>query len=150
MSVIVVVSVVAQLCPTLCDPIDCSPPGSSVHGILQARILEWVAISFSRGFYSLRDTTCISSTEVLKVYNLYWFKKKILLMVMSNSDLIQKKWPCLTMEKIWFYKWILWKTQIWCSMYLLISLSAAFWLLVTSLHFRKWEISFKTLVWYFL
>ena len=40
---------VAQSCPTLCDPMDCSPPGSSVHGILQARILEWVAISFSRG-----------------------------------------------------------------------------------------------------
>ena len=38
---------VAQSCPTLCDPMDCSPPGSSVHGILQARILEWVAISFS-------------------------------------------------------------------------------------------------------
>ena len=35
---------VAQLYPTLCDPVDCSPPGSSVHGILQARILEWVAI----------------------------------------------------------------------------------------------------------
>ena len=35
----------AQLCPTLCDPMDCSPPGSSVHGILQARTLEWVAIS---------------------------------------------------------------------------------------------------------
>ena len=39
----------AQLCPIHCDPIDCSPPGSSVHGIFQARILEWVAISFSRG-----------------------------------------------------------------------------------------------------
>ena len=37
-----------QSCPTLWDPIDCSPPGSSAHGILQARILEWVAISFSR------------------------------------------------------------------------------------------------------
>ena len=36
-----------QLCPTLCDPIDCSPPGSSIAGILQARTLEWVAISFS-------------------------------------------------------------------------------------------------------
>ena len=33
-----------QLCPTLCDPVDCSPPGSSVHGILQARILEWIAM----------------------------------------------------------------------------------------------------------
>ena len=42
-------SEVAQSCPTLCDPMDCSPPGSSVHGILQARILVWVAISFSRG-----------------------------------------------------------------------------------------------------
>ena len=40
--------VCAQLCPTLCHPIDCSPEGSSVHGILQTRILEWVAISFSR------------------------------------------------------------------------------------------------------
>ena len=40
---------VAQSCPTLCDPVDCSPPGSSIHGILQRRILEWVAISSSRG-----------------------------------------------------------------------------------------------------
>ena len=38
-----------QLCPTLCDPMNCSLPGSSVRGILQARTLEWVAISFSRG-----------------------------------------------------------------------------------------------------
>ena len=42
-------SLAAQLCPTLCDPTDYSPPGSSVHGILQIRILEWIAISFSRG-----------------------------------------------------------------------------------------------------
>ena len=40
-------SEVAQLCPTLCDPMDCSPPGSSLHGIFQARVLEWVAIAFS-------------------------------------------------------------------------------------------------------
>ena len=39
-----------QLCPTLCDPIDSSPPGSSVPGILQARILEWIAISFSNAW----------------------------------------------------------------------------------------------------
>ena len=37
-----------QLCPTLCDPMNCSPPGSSVHEILQARILEWVAMPCSR------------------------------------------------------------------------------------------------------
>ena len=42
-------SEVSQSCLTLCDPMDCSLPGSSVHGILQARILEWVAISFSEG-----------------------------------------------------------------------------------------------------
>ena len=40
-------SEVAQLCPTLCDPMDCSPPGSSARGIFQARVLEWVAIAFS-------------------------------------------------------------------------------------------------------
>ena len=40
---------VAQLCPTLCDPMNCSLPGSSVHGILQARILQWVALTSSRG-----------------------------------------------------------------------------------------------------
>ena len=46
---------VTQLCPTLCDPMDCSPPASSVQGILQAKILEWVVISFSRGSSHLRD-----------------------------------------------------------------------------------------------
>ena len=40
-------SEVAQLCPTFCDPMDCSPPGSSIHGIFQARVLEWGAIAFS-------------------------------------------------------------------------------------------------------
>ena len=51
---------VAQLCPTLCDPMDCNPPGSTVHGIFQARILEWVSISSSRGSSPPRDRTCIS------------------------------------------------------------------------------------------
>ena len=45
-TIVCVYVLVAQLCLTLCDPMDCSPPGSFVHGILQARILEWVAISF--------------------------------------------------------------------------------------------------------
>ena len=51
---------VTQSCLTLCDTMDCSPPGSSVHGILQARILEWVAISFSRGSSQPRDWTQVS------------------------------------------------------------------------------------------
>ena len=50
----------AQSCPTLCDPMDCSPPGSAVHGILKARILEWVAVSSSAGSSHPRDQTCIS------------------------------------------------------------------------------------------
>ena len=49
-----------QLCPTLCDSMDGSPPGSCVHGILQARIPEWATISFSRGSSQPRDQTCIS------------------------------------------------------------------------------------------
>ena len=49
-----------QTCPTLCDPVDCSPPGSSIHGILQARILQWVAIPFSRGSSWPRDQTQVS------------------------------------------------------------------------------------------
>ena len=48
-SLMIVCVSVAQSCPTLCDPMDCSPPGSSVRGILQAGILEWVAMPFSRG-----------------------------------------------------------------------------------------------------
>ena len=53
-------SEVAQSCPTLCYPMDCSLPGSSVHGIFQARVLEWVAIAFSRGSSSPRDWTRVS------------------------------------------------------------------------------------------
>ena len=56
-------SEVAQSCQTLCDPMDCSLPSSSVHGILQARILEWVAISFSRRSSWPRDWTRVSCIE---------------------------------------------------------------------------------------
>ena len=51
---------VAQSCPTLCDPLDCSPPGSSVHGMFQARILEWVVMPSSRGSSQTRDQTQVS------------------------------------------------------------------------------------------
>ena len=57
-------SEVAQLCLTLCDPVDRSLPGSSVHEILQARILEWAAISFSRGSSRPRDRTRVSCIGV--------------------------------------------------------------------------------------
>ena len=49
-----------QSCPTLCDPVDYSPPGSSVHGILQARVLEWAAVPSSNGSSQPRDQTHIS------------------------------------------------------------------------------------------
>ena len=49
-----------QSCPTLCNPMDCSLPGSSIHGILQARILEWVVMPSSRGSSQPRDQTCVS------------------------------------------------------------------------------------------
>ena len=64
-------SEVAQSCPTLCDPMDCSLPGSSVHGIFQASVLEWVAISFSRGSSWLRDwirVSCIVSRRPFTVW----------------------------------------------------------------------------------
>ena len=51
---------VTQSCPALCDPMDYSPPGSSDHGILQARLLEWVVLPFSRGSSPPRDTTRVS------------------------------------------------------------------------------------------
>ena len=54
------VSEVAQSCPTLCNPMDCSLQGSSVHGIFQATVLKWIAISFSRGSSQPRDWTWVS------------------------------------------------------------------------------------------
>ena len=61
---------VIQSCPILCDPMDCGPPGSSVHGILQAKILEWVAISFSRRSSQLRDGTQVSCITGRYFYHL--------------------------------------------------------------------------------
>ena len=52
--------IIAQSCPTLWDPMNCSLPGSSIYGIVQTRILEWVAISFSRGFSRPRNQTWVS------------------------------------------------------------------------------------------
>ena len=56
-------SEVAQSCPTHCDPMDCGLPGSSVHGILQARVLEWVAIPF-RGSTQPRDHTQVPPKSI--------------------------------------------------------------------------------------
>ena len=66
----VLVCVITQLCPTLCDPVDCSLPGSSVHGIFQARVLKWGAISFSRGSSQPRDQTRVSRIASRHFYHL--------------------------------------------------------------------------------
>ena len=62
---------VTQSCPTLCDPMDCNPPGSSVHGIIQATILEWVAISYFRGPFQPRDGNCFSCISCIDRQILY-------------------------------------------------------------------------------
>ena len=62
---------VAQSCLTLCDPVDGSPPESSVHGIFQTRILEWVAISFSRESSQLMDRTHVSFVSSIGKQILY-------------------------------------------------------------------------------
>ena len=61
---------VAQLCPILCDPTNCSLAGSSFHGILQARILEWVTIPFSRGSFRPANPTLVSCIGRQILYNL--------------------------------------------------------------------------------
>ena len=61
---------VAQSSPTLCNPMDCSPSGSSIHGILQASILEWVAIPFSRQSPWLRAQTLVSCI-VVRFFNIW-------------------------------------------------------------------------------
>ena len=72
---------VTQICLSLCKPMDCSPPGSSVHGIILARLLEWVAISSSRGPSWSRDWTHVSYVHWSRVHFLsqplsYWLKNQ--------------------------------------------------------------------------
>ena len=65
------VCVWAQLCPTLCSLMHSSPPGFSVHGVSQTKILEWVAISYSRGSSWPRDRTCVSCVSCIGRWILY-------------------------------------------------------------------------------
>ena len=69
-------SEVAQSCLTPSDPMDCSPPGPSVHGIFQARVLEWVATAFSDSLYYLLINSChtIIMTKVISSYIMYSWK----------------------------------------------------------------------------
>ena len=62
---------VTQSCPNLCNPVDYSPPGTSVHGILQARTLEWAATPFSRGSSQPRDQTHVSYVSCISKWVFY-------------------------------------------------------------------------------
>ena len=88
---------VAQWYLTLCNPMNCSLPGSSVHGMFQARILEWVAISSSRGTSQPRDQTHISCISCIGKWILYhWaiWKAHIDLQVLSNYQQCSESCPC--------------------------------------------------------
>ena len=88
---------VSKSCPTLCNPMDYSPPGSSVHGIFQARILESVVISFSRGSSPPRDWTwvsCIAGEKFVKIkyFNNVWLRQLSLSMPTSSSVSLSFIW----------------------------------------------------------
>ena len=78
-------------CPTLCIPMDCSPPGSSVHEISQARILEWVAISYSRARSQTRNQTCIPCFGRQILYH-WTTRQRFLIPVRHNFDTWELFW----------------------------------------------------------
>ena len=102
-------SEVAQSCQTLCDPVDCSPPGSSVHGIFQVRVLEWVAISFSRGSSQPRDQTQVSrivgrrftiwATREVRM-DLRWAQIRLA----SYMKLLLLSWFVVS-NSVWYHRW---------------------------------------------
>ena len=74
---------VAQLCPIFCDPVDCSPPDSYVHGTLQARILKWVAVQFSRGSSWPKDQTWVSC--IAGRFFTIWATREALILLINRS-----------------------------------------------------------------
>ena len=95
----IVLCLATQPCLTLCDPMDCSPPGSSVHGILQARILEWVAMSSSRVlcyiFISIYLLFFCRLASLLTIYIIYYPNLQLTLSI--------SKYKCVNLEEmIWF------------------------------------------------
>ena len=94
-------SEVAQLCPTLCNPMDCSLPGSSIHRIFQARVLEWGAISFSRRSSQLSDWSWIS--RIVGRHHTVWATREVWINVYYNmknqiyfSQIKLILWPPMT------------------------------------------------------
>ena len=100
-------SEVAQSCPTLCDPIDCSLSGSSIHAIFQARVLEWIAISFSRGSSRPRNRTRVSRIAgrrftIWATREAHVSKVKSLLFNML-SRIVRKLIPVFKSLNLWYF-----------------------------------------------
>ena len=121
-------SEVAQLCPTLLDPVDCSLPGSSVHGIFQARVLEWVAIFFSRGSSQPRDRTRVSRTAGRRFT--VWATREAhhFLKVHNALELSWNQLPHPGCEKIIFHKTGLWCQKDWVPLHIAQSWTRLKWL----------------------
>ena len=101
---------VTKLCPALCNHMDCSPPGSSVHGIFQARILGWVAISFSMGSSQTRNQICVSCIGRQFLY--LWASWE----AQAVSNVFQKKHqaPKYSLPKFTSFKW--YASEVWESL----------------------------------
>ena len=98
-------SEVAQSCLTLCVPMDCSLPGSSVHGIFQAIVLEWIAISFSRGLSQPRNWTWVS--RIVDRCFTIWATRKVLeglvgLHRIIHLQLLQRYWSGHKLGLLWY------------------------------------------------
>ena len=97
---------VAQSCLTLCDTMDCNPPGSCVRGILQAKILEWVSISYYRGSSQPSDWTCISCVSCIgrrirylwlrpHGKSIFWVDSCLIWLIYFNDERIWTPWGTL-------------------------------------------------------
>ena len=92
---------VAQLCLTLCDPMNCSPPGSSVHGMLQARTLEKVAIPFSRASFQPRDWSQVSCIEG-RLFTIWAIREALPIIHKSIKILGVQRYKSLVI-RVWYW-----------------------------------------------
>ena len=95
--------------PILCDPMDGSPPGSSVHGIHQTRIVEWVAISSPRGSSRPKDQTCVS--YVFGFSRLFQFGAPFVLGLLSGTRGEEVVCQCRRLQRCGFHPWV-WKIPL--------------------------------------
>ena len=114
-------------CPTLCDSMGCSPSDSSVHGILQARILEWVAMPSSKGSCWPRDQTCISPISPALVGGFF-----------TTSTNLEDLPPNIC---IFIYKIFIFYEYIHTNLYVAISLSFSVWLDQPNYYFMYFQIT---------